>query len=113
MWVQLPPLPLSFRLTLDNNPNKRYNRHMTIDTNTIVLVTVSAIAGFFAVGYFRMKINEKFIAMQRHHDDNMSEVFQAQDRIYREIHGLEKKVECCRATKNQQPCEKNYYNSQS
>ena len=36
---------------------------MTIDTNTVVLLTVSAVAGFFAVAYFRMKINEKFTAM--------------------------------------------------
>lgn len=112
MWVQLPPLPLSFRLTLDNDPNKRYNRAMTIDTNTVVLLTVSAVAGFFAVAYFRMKINEKFTAMQRHHEDNVAEIYQSFDKLWREIHGLEKKVECCRASK-QQTCEKNYYNSQS
>ena len=84
---------------------------MTIDTNTVILFAVSALAGFFAVGYFRSKINERFTAMQRHHDDNMSEVFQAQDRIYREIHGLEKKVECCR--NKSEKCDKNFYNTQA
>ena len=84
---------------------------MTIDTNTIVLVAVSALAGFFAVGYFRMMINNRFMSMQRHHDDNMSEVFQTQDRIYRDIHALEKKMECCRA--KSEKCDKNFYNTQA
>jgi hypothetical protein len=84
---------------------------MTIDTNTIVLVAVSALAGFFAVGYFRMKMNEKFTTIQRHHDDNMAEIFQTHDRMYRQIHDLERKVECCR--NKSEKCDKNFYNSQS
>ena len=84
---------------------------MTIDTNTVLLTVLSAAVAFFAVAYFRSKINEKFTAIQRHHDDNMAEMFQTHDRMYRQIHDLERKLECCRNSK--QPCDKNYYNSQA
>ena len=82
---------------------------MTIDTYTVTLALVSAAAGFFAVGYFRMKMIERFTAIQRHHDDNMAEVFQTHDRMYRQIHDLERKVECCR--NKSEKCDKNFYNT--
>lgn len=113
MWVQLPPLPLklfSVR-SLDNTPNRRYNRTMTIDTNTVILALISAAAGYFGVGYFRMKLNSRFSAMQKHMDDNLSEIFATHDRLYREIHLVDKKVDCCK--NKQEKCDKTYYNSQA
>ena len=82
---------------------------MTIDTNTVLLTVLSVAAAFFAVAYFRSKINEKFTAIQRHHDDNMAEMFQTHDRMYRQIHDLERKVECCR--NKSEKCDKNFYNT--
>ena len=72
---------------------------MTIDTNNIVLAIVSVAAGFFAVAYFRSKINEKFTAMQRHHEDNIAEIYQAHDRIYRDLHNIDRKVDRCANSK--------------
>jgi uncharacterized coiled-coil DUF342 family protein len=84
---------------------------MTIDTNTVLLTVLSAAVAFFAVAYFRSKINERFTAIQRHHDDNMAEMFQTHDRMYRQIHDLERKVECCR--NKSEKCDKNFYNTQA
>ena len=87
---------------------------MTIDSNTIVLVAVSSVALFFAGAYLRMKINERIMQVQRVADDHATDLYQTVDKIWREIHNLERKVECCRNSKrDQQPCDKNYYNSQA
>ena len=84
---------------------------MNIDTNAIVLLAVSVLAGFFAVGYFRMKINERIMQVQRVADDHATDLYQTVDKIWREIHNLERKVECCRS--KSEKCDKSYYNSQS
>lgn len=84
---------------------------MTFDTNTIVLFLTTAVALFFAGAYLRVKMNEKFTSMQRHHEDNLKEIFDTHDRLYREIHTLERKVECCR--NKSEKCDKNFYNTQA
>ena len=84
---------------------------MTIDSNTIVLVAVSSVALFFAGAYLRMKINERIMQVQRVADDHATDLYQTVDKIWREIHNLERKVECCRS--KSEKCDKSYYNSQA
>ena len=85
---------------------------MSIDTNTILFTVLSLTTLFFAGAFIRMKMNEKFTKLQRDHEDSLREVYDSQDRFYRELNSLEKKIECCRMSK-QDKCEKSYYNSQN
>lgn len=79
---------------------------MNIDTNTVLFVAVSFAAAYFAFQYFRMKINQRFEQTHRMMEDNLAEIYTTTDRIYRQIHALDKRTECCDSK-----TEKNYYNT--
>jgi hypothetical protein len=79
---------------------------MNIDSNAIfTLVTIGA-AAFFAIGYFRMKLNERFTEVHRAMGDQGTELFREQEKLWQRIVTLEK---CCKA--GDCKTEKNYYNT--
>lgn len=79
---------------------------MNIDLNTLVTVITLAGAAYFAIGYFRMKLNERFNNMVRHHDDLVKDLYSENEKLWQHIVTLEK---CCKA--NECKTEKNYYNT--
>ena len=79
---------------------------MNIDSNAIfTLVTIGA-AAFFAIGYFRMKLNERFTEVHRAMGDQGTELFREQEKLWQRIVACEK---CCKA--GDCKTEKNYYNT--
>lgn len=79
---------------------------MNIDNNTLfTLITIGA-AAYFAIGYFRMKLNERFNTLIRNHDDSMTQLYAEQEKIWQRIVACEK---CCKA--GDCKTEKNYYNT--
>lgn len=118
MWVQLPPLLFSVRL-LDNTPNRRYNRNMNIDLNTIALVVLSAFSAFFGIGYIRARIADRFSTIREEMQSGMREFYAEQDRVYQRINRLEERLESMTTYSshkrycNEKPMhDKNYYNSE-
>ena len=80
---------------------------MNIDSNAIVtLVTIGA-AAFFAIGYFRMKLNERFTELHRAMGDQGTELFREQEKLWQRIVALEK---CCKSEKCSTNKD-NYYNT--
>jgi len=79
---------------------------MNIDSNTLVTLITIAGAAYFAIGYFRMKLNEKFNNMVRNHEDQITEIYREQEKIWQRIVACEK---CCKS--GECKTEKNYYNT--
>jgi len=79
---------------------------MNIDPNTLVTVITLAGAAYFAIAYFRVRLNEKFNTMSRHQDEMVKDLYLEQEKIWQRIVTLEK---CCKA--NECKTEKNYYNT--
>ena len=79
---------------------------MNIDSNTLVTLITLAGAAYFAIGYFRMKLNERFNTMVRNHEDQITEIYREQEKLWHRIVACEK---CCNA--GECNTEKNYYNT--
>lgn len=80
---------------------------MNIDNNTLfTLITIGA-AAYFAIGYFRMKLNEKFNNMARHNEDQVSDLYRENEKMWQRIMSLEK---CCKSEKCSTNKD-NYYNT--
>jgi len=79
---------------------------MNIDPNTLVTVITLAGAAYFAIGYLRVRLNEKFNNMVRYHEEQVKDLYHENERIWQRIMTLEK---CCKA--NECKSEKNYYNT--
>ena len=83
---------------------------MNIDFNTIAIVTLSALSAFFAIGYIRARIADKFSKIREEMDSNLLEIYAELDRMHQRMTRIEERMvssknDCCR--------EKNYYNSSS
>ena len=79
---------------------------MNIDPNTLVTLITLAGAAYFAVAYFRTRLNEKFNNMARHNEDQVSDLYRENEKMWQRIMSVEK---CCKA--NECKTEKNYYNT--
>ena len=79
---------------------------MNIDLNTLVTVITLAGAAYFAIAYFRVRLNEKLNTMSRHQDDMVKDLYSEQEKMWRHIVALEK---ICRVSECK--TEKNYYNT--
>jgi hypothetical protein len=79
---------------------------MNIDSNTLVTVITLAGAAYFAIGYFRVRLNEKLNTMSRHQDEMVKDLYLEQEKLWGRIVTLEK---ICRVSESK--TEKNYYNT--
>ena len=80
---------------------------MNIDSNTLVTLITLAGAAYFAVAYFRVRLNEKFNSMVRNHEDQITEIYREQEKLWHRIVTLEK---CCKSEKCSTNKD-NYYNT--
>ena len=79
---------------------------MNIDPNTLVTVITLAGAAYFAIAYFRVRLNEKLNSIVRHQDEMVKDLYSENEKMWQRIVTLEK---CCKA--NECKSEKNYYNT--
>jgi len=79
---------------------------MNIDLNTLVTVITLAGAAYFAIAYFRVRLNEKLNSMARHQDEMVKDLYLEQEKLWGRIVSLEK---ICRVSESK--TEKNYYNT--
>jgi hypothetical protein len=79
---------------------------MNIDTNTLVTLITLAGAAYFAIAYFRVRLNEKLNNMARHQDEMVKDLYLEQEKLWQRIVTLEK---ICRVSESK--TEKNYYNT--
>lgn len=79
---------------------------MNIDSNTLFTLITVAAAAYFAIGYFRMKLNEKFNRMVHNHEEQIAYIYRENERVWQRINTLEK---CCKS--GECKTEKNYYNT--
>ena len=79
---------------------------MNIDLNTLVTVITLAGAAYFAIAYFRVRLNEKLNSIVRHQDEMVKDLYSENEKMWQRIMALEK---CCKA--NECKSEKNYYNT--
>jgi hypothetical protein len=79
---------------------------MNIDLNTLVTVITLAGAAYFAIAYFRVRLNEKLNNMARHQDEMVKDLYLEQEKLWGRIVSLEK---ICRVSESK--TEKNYYNT--
>jgi len=79
---------------------------MNIDTNTLVTLITLAGAAYFALAYFRVRLNEKLNHIIRHQDEMVKDLCLEQEKLWQRIVTLEK---CCKA--NECKTERNYYNT--
>lgn len=80
---------------------------MNIDSNTLVTLITLAGAAYFAVAYFRTRLNEKFNNMARHNEDQVSDLYRENEKMWQRIMTLEK---CCKSEKCSTNKD-NYYNT--
>ena len=80
---------------------------MNIDLNTLVTVITLAGAAYFAVAYFRVRLNEKLNNMARHQDDLVKDLYSENEKMWQRIVTLEK---CCKSEKCSTNKD-NYYNT--
>jgi hypothetical protein len=79
---------------------------MNIDLNTLVTVITLAGAAYFAIAYFRVRLNEKLNSIMRHQDEMVKDLYLEQEKLWQRIVALEK---ICRVSECK--TEKNYYNT--
>ena len=79
---------------------------MNIDSNTLVTLITLAGAAYFAVAYFRVRLNEKFNSMIRHQEEQAADLYREQEKLWQRIVACEK---CCKS--GECKTEKNYYNT--
>ena len=80
---------------------------MNIDSNTLVTLITLAGAAYFAVAYFRVRLNEKFNSMIRHQEEQAADLYRENDKMWIRIMALEK---CCKSEKCSTNKD-NYYNT--
>jgi hypothetical protein len=83
---------------------------MTIDTNTVLMTLMGAITIFFAVGFIRGRLNERFNAFSVRLDNTEDAWWRENERLSSRINVLER---CCReqgCNMTQYPV-KNHYNT--
>lgn len=67
---------------------------MTIDTNTVLMTLMGAITVYFAIGFFRGRLNEKFNAFSVRLDNVEDAWWREQERLSSRMAALER--ECAR-----------------
>lgn len=83
---------------------------MTIDTNTVLMTLMGAITIFFAIGFFRGRLNERFNAFSIRIDQADDAWWREHERLTQRVASLER---CCK----EQGCNmtqyppKNHYNT--
>jgi hypothetical protein len=83
---------------------------MTIDTNTVLMTLMGAFTVYFAVGFFRGRLNERFNALSVRMDNYEDAWWREQERLSSRIAAVER---CCReqgCNMTQYPV-KNHYNT--
>ena len=80
---------------------------MNIDSNTLVTLITLAGDAYLAVAYFRTRLNEKFNNMARHNEDQVSDLYRENEKMWQRIMSLEK---CCKSEKCSTNKD-NYYNT--
>ena len=80
---------------------------MNIDSNAIVTLFTLAGAAYFAVAYFRVRLNEKFNSMIRHQEEQAADLYRENEKLWQRIVTLEK---CCKSEKCSTNKD-NYYNT--
>lgn len=83
---------------------------MTIDTNTVLMTLMGAITLYFAIGFFRGRLNERFNAFSIRIDQADDAWWREHERLTQRVASLER---CCK----EQGCNmtqyppKNHYNT--
>ena len=80
---------------------------MNIDSNTLVTLITLAGAAYFAVAYFRVRLNEKFNSMIRHQEEQAADLYRENEKLWQRIVAFEK---CCKSEKCSTNKD-NYYNT--
>lgn len=80
---------------------------MTIDTNTVLMSLMALITVYFAYGFFKSRMDEKFTNMTMRLEKTEDEMWHSQERLSTRINNIEQR--CCAPQK----CERNYYNSEA
>ena len=81
--------------------------NINIDTNTVIIFSALACAAYFAIGYFRTRLDERLNTMSRNHHDQITEIYREQEKLWQSIFSLEK---CCKSEKCSTNKD-NYYNT--
>jgi disulfide oxidoreductase YuzD len=79
---------------------------MNIDSNTLVTFITLCGGAYFAIGYFRMKLNDRFNTVVRNHDEQIMQLYLEQEKLWGRVVALEK---CC--ADGECKTNKNYYNT--
>jgi hypothetical protein len=80
---------------------------MNIDLNTLVTLITIAGAAYFAIAYFRVRLNEKLNNIIRHQDEMVKDLYSENEKMWQRIVTLEK---CCKSEKCSTNKD-NYYNT--
>jgi hypothetical protein len=85
---------------------------MNIDLNTLCIVALSATTLFFAFGFVRGIIREKFNTIHDKVEQNTVDIYTEQEKMWRRIVELEK---CCQTKCSPYPTNhiKNHYNTEA
>jgi hypothetical protein len=66
---------------------------MNIDSNIAFTLITAGAGAYFAIGYIRMKLNERFNNMVRNHEDQITDIYREQEKMWQRVMTLEK---CCK-----------------
>jgi hypothetical protein len=84
---------------------------MTIDTNTVLMTLMGAITIYFAYGFFKSRLNDKFEAVTRRIDKVEEAMWHENDRVNSRINDL---LRMCRENScNREYPVKNHYNTEA
>ena len=84
---------------------------MTIDTNTVLMTLMGAITIFFAVGFIRGRLNERFNAFSVRLDNTEDAWWRENERLSSRINALERECARERGRALVEKCDKNFYNT--
>jgi hypothetical protein len=84
---------------------------MTIDTNTVLMTLMGAITIFFAVGFIRGRLNERFNAFSVRLDNTEDSWWRENERLSSRINALERECARERGRALVEKCDKNFYNT--
>ena len=85
---------------------------MTIDINTLCIITLSAFTLFFMGAFVRMVIRDKFNSIHDKIEQNVVDIYSEQEKLWRRLNELEK---CCQTRCSPYPTNhiKNHYNTEA
>lgn len=84
---------------------------MTIDTNTVLMTLMGAITVYFAIGFFRGRLNEKFNAFSIRLDQADDAWWREHERLTQRVASLERECAKERGRALVEKCDKNFYNT--